>query len=155
MPPGSVQLVTDGILIDIDDAASAPERIPFGQGAHRNEVIRLLGAHTVVGRALARRKRALTHGAQQPRNAAIGSTTDQMSTEAALTVMRALWMGTVTCGELHGSLLIQTVCRVSGVYSECSRLSFVFIHAIEGQHRKACRQRNYIETYSNALSTRF
>jgi len=110
--------------------------------------IRLLRAHTVVGRALARRKRALTHVAQQPRHAAIGSTTDQMSTEAALAVMRALWMGIVTCSELPGSLLIQTVCRVSGVYSECARLSFVFIHAIEGQHRKACHQRNYIEIYS-------
>jgi hypothetical protein len=26
-------------------------------------------------------------------------------------------------------------CHVSGVYSECSRSPFVFIHAIEGQHR--------------------
>jgi hypothetical protein len=27
-------------------------------------------------------------------------------------------------------------CHVSGVYSECSRSPFVFIHAIEGQHPK-------------------
>jgi hypothetical protein len=76
----------------------------------------------------------MAHGAQQARNAAIGSTTDQMNTEAARAVMRALWLGTVACRELHCFLLIRTVCHVSGVYSECSRPPFVFIHAIEGQH---------------------
>jgi hypothetical protein len=73
MPPGSIQPATDGILIDLDDAAGAAYSMTFGQGPHRAEVMRLLRAHTAVGRALARRKRALTHGAQQPKNAAIGS----------------------------------------------------------------------------------
>src|SRR2546428_349699 len=59
-----------------------------------------------------------------------------MNTEAALAVMGALWIGTVACRELHCILLIRTVCHVSGVYSKCSRSPFVFIHAIEGQHRK-------------------
>src|SRR5712691_4178829 len=97
--------------------------------------MRLLHPDTKVRCALASRKCAMAHGAHQTRNAAIGSTTDQMNTEAALAVMRALWIGTVACRELHGFLLIRTVCHVSGVYSECSRSPFVFIHAIEGQHR--------------------
>src|SRR5712691_3044069 len=128
MPPGSIQPVTDGILIDIDDTPGTPQRITFCQGPHREGVIRLLRAHTEVRRALAHRKRALTHSAQQSRNATIGSTTDQMRAEAALAVMRALRVRTVACGELHGSLLMKTVCRVSGVYSERSRLSLVHIH---------------------------
>src|SRR2546426_5080384 len=90
--------------------------------------MRLLRAHTEVRRALAHRKRALTHGAQQSRNAAIDSTTDQMCVEAAFAVMRALRVRTVACGELHGSLLMRTVCRASGVYSERSPLSLVHIH---------------------------
>src|SRR5713101_2540263 len=106
----------------------------FCQDPHRGGVMRLLHPDTEVRCALASRKRAMAHGAHQTRNAAIGSTTDQMSTEAALAVMRALWIGTIACRELHCFLLMQTVCHVSGVYSECARLSFVLIHAIEGQH---------------------
>ena len=51
---------------------------------------------------------------------------------------RALWVRTVACGELHSSLLMRTVCRASGVYSERPRFFrlFMFIHAIEGQHQK-------------------
>src|SRR6266581_650702 len=107
----------------------------FCQGPHRGGVIRLLHPGTEVRCSVASRKRAMAHGAPQARNAAIGSTTDQMNAEAALAVMRALWRGTVACRELHCFLLIRTVCHVSGVYSECSRSPFVFIHAIEGQHR--------------------
>src|SRR2546428_7403339 len=128
MPPGSIQPVTDGILIDLDDTPSTPQRIPFCQGPHRDGVMRLLRAHTEVRRALAHRKRALTPGAQQSRNATIGSTTDQMRVEATFAVMRAVRMRTVTCGELHGSLLMKTVCRASGVYSERPRVSLVHIH---------------------------
>jgi len=53
-----------------------------------------------------------------------------------LAVMGALWVRTVACGELHSSLLMRTVCRASGVYSERPRFFRLFIHAIEGQHRK-------------------
>src|SRR5215475_15067646 len=136
MPSSSVHPVADGILVDIDDPASTPQRITFCQGPHRDGVIRLLCTHTEVRRALTHRKRALTPGAQQSRNASIGSTKDQMSAKAALAVMCALWMRTVACGELHSSLLMRTVCRASGVYSERPRFFrlFMFIHAIEGQH---------------------
>jgi hypothetical protein len=72
MPLGSIQPVTDGILLDLDDAAGAEYSMTFDQGPYRAEVMRLLRAPTAVGRALARRNRALTHGAQQPKNAAIG-----------------------------------------------------------------------------------
>src|SRR5919197_3009179 len=92
MPSGSVHLVTNGILVDIDDTAGTPQRITFCQGPHRDGVIRLLCTHTEVCRALTHRKRALTPGAQQSRNAAIGSTKDQMSAKAALAVMCALWV---------------------------------------------------------------
>src|SRR4030095_6867719 len=53
---------------------------------------------------------------------------NQMRAEAALTVMRALRVRTVACREIHGSLLMKTVCHPSGVYSERSRLSLVHIH---------------------------
>src|SRR5262249_55710878 len=53
---------------------------------------------------------------------------DQMRAEAALTIVRALGVRTVTGSELHGSLLMQTVCCASGVYRERSRLSLVRIH---------------------------
>src|SRR5437870_9370040 len=137
MPSGSVHPVTDGILIDLDDTAGTPQRITFCQGPHRNGVIRLRRAYTEVRRTLAHRKRALTHGAQQSRNVAIGSTTDQMRAKAALAVMCALWVRTVACGELHSSLLMRTVCRASGVYSERPHFFrlFMFIHAIEGHHQ--------------------
>src|SRR5262245_41579489 len=46
-----------------------------------------------------------------------------MRVEAALAIMRALRVRTVAGGELHDSLLMRTVCRTSGVYSECLRLS--------------------------------
>ena len=101
MPSGSIDPVTDGILVDIDDTAGTSQRITFCQGPHRDRVIRFLHAYTEVCRALAHRKRALTHGAQQSWNAAIGSTTDQMRAKAALAVMGALWVRTVACGELH------------------------------------------------------
>src|SRR5262245_31436321 len=141
MPSGSVHPVTDGILIDLDDTAGTPQRIPFGQGPHRDGVIRRLRAYTEVCRTLAHRKRALTSGAQQSRNTAIGSATDQMRAKATLAVMGALWVRTVACGELHSSLLMRTVCRASGVYSERRRFFrlFMFIHAIEGQHQKLYR----------------
>src|SRR5215510_2551535 len=63
MPAGSVHPITDGILIDIDDPAGTPQRITFCQGPHRDGVIRFLRTHTEVCRAVAHRKRALTHGA--------------------------------------------------------------------------------------------
>jgi hypothetical protein len=53
MPPGSIEPVTDGILIDLDDAAGAPQGITFCQGTHGNRVIRLLGVHTEGSRSLA------------------------------------------------------------------------------------------------------
>src|SRR5215813_12450629 len=46
-----------------------------------------------------------------------------MRVEATLAIRRALRVRTVACGELHDSLLMKTVCRTSGVYSECLRLS--------------------------------
>src|SRR5262249_19497587 len=46
-----------------------------------------------------------------------------MRVEAAVAIMRALRVRTVAGGELHDSLLMRTVCRTSGVYSECLRLS--------------------------------
>ena|SRR5215831_6907164 len=49
------------------------------------------------------------------------ATIDQMRAEAALTIVRALGVRTVTGSELHGSLLMQTVCCASGVYRERSR----------------------------------
>src|SRR5206468_6697864 len=97
-------------------------------GPHRHGVIRLLRAHTEVRRALAHRKCVLTLGAEQARNAAISSTTNQMCVEAALAVMRALRVRTVAGGALHDSLLMRIVGRTSGVYSECPRLSLVHIH---------------------------
>src|SRR5262249_35697598 len=66
MPSGSIDPVTDGILVDIDDTAGTPQRITFCQGPHRDRVIRFLHAYTEVRRALAHRKRALTHGAAIP-----------------------------------------------------------------------------------------
>src|SRR5215211_4194008 len=72
-------------------------------------------------------KRALTLGAQQPRNTAIDSTTDQMGA-ATPAVVRALRVRTVTWSELHGSLLMQTVCHASGGYSERSGLSLAYIY---------------------------
>src|SRR6266851_1891753 len=60
-----------------------------------------------------------------PRSA---STPNQMCVEAAFAVMRALRVRTGACGELHGSLLMWTVCRAAGVYSERARLSLVHIH---------------------------
>jgi hypothetical protein len=90
--------------------------------------MRFLRTHPEVRRALAHRKRALTPGAQQTRNAAIGSTTDQMRAKAALAVMCA-WRGwTVACGALQGSLLMRTVCCASGGYSERPGLSLVPVH---------------------------
>src|SRR5262249_28378 len=120
MPPGSIQPVTDRILIDLDDAAGAPYRIPFGQGPPRDGVIRLLCTDPEIRRPLTRRKGAVTPSAQQPRNTAVGPTMDQMSAEAALTIVRALEVWTVTGGEFHGFLLMQTVCCASGVYRERS-----------------------------------
>jgi hypothetical protein len=128
MPSGPIDPVTDGILVDIDDTASTPQRITFCQGLHRDSVIWFLRTNTKVCPALAHQKCALTHGAQQSRNAAIGSTTDQMSAKAALAVMCALRVRTVACGELHGALLMRTVCRASGVYNERPRLSLVHVH---------------------------
>src|SRR3712207_7098037 len=69
MPSGSIDPVTDGILVDSDDPAGTPQRITFGQGPHRDRVMRFLHAYTEVRRAVAHRKRALTHGAQQSWNA--------------------------------------------------------------------------------------
>src|SRR4030095_14432836 len=105
-----------------------PQRITFCQGLHRDSVIWFLRTNTKVCPALAHQKCALTHGAQQSRNAAIGSATDQMSAKAALAVVCALWVRTVACGELHSSLLMRTVCRASGVYSERPRFSLVHVH---------------------------
>src|SRR4029450_14117129 len=90
MPSGSIDPVTDGILVNIDDTAGTPQRITFCQGPHRDRVIRFLHAYPEVRRALAHRKCALTHGAQQSWNAAIGSTTDRMRAKAGLAVMGAL-----------------------------------------------------------------
>ena len=45
MPSGSIDPVTDGILVDIDDTAGTPQRITFCQGPHRDRVIRLLRVH--------------------------------------------------------------------------------------------------------------
>src|SRR5215468_9405639 len=53
MPSGSIDPVTDGILVDIDDTAGTPQRITFCQGPHRDRVIRFLHAYTEVRRALA------------------------------------------------------------------------------------------------------
>jgi hypothetical protein len=53
MPPGSIEPVTDGILVDLDDAAGAPKGITFCQGPHRDRVIHLLRLHTEVCRSLA------------------------------------------------------------------------------------------------------
>src|SRR4029453_16083024 len=128
MPSGSVHPVTDGILVDIDDTAGTPQRMTFCQGPQRDGVIWFLRAHTEVRRALAHRKRALTPGAQQSRNAAIGSTKDQMRAKAALAVVCALWVRTGACGELHSSLLMRTVCRASGVYSGGPPFSLFQIH---------------------------
>src|SRR4030095_6959918 len=128
MPSGSVHPVTDGILVDIDDTAGTPQRMTFCQGPQRDGVIWFLRTHTEVRRALAHRKRALTPGAQQSRNAAIGSTKDQMRAKAALAVVCALWVRTVACGELHSYLLMRTGCRASGGYSGRPRFSLVQIH---------------------------
>src|SRR2546429_8413939 len=100
----------------------------FCQSPHRDDVIRLLCTYPEVRRTLTSRKCALTPGTQQPRNVAVGPTTDQMSAEAAFTIVRALGVRTVTGGELHGSLLMQTVCCASGVYRERSRRSLIRIH---------------------------
>lgn len=121
MPPGSIQPVTDSIRIELDDAAGAPESIPFGQSPHRDGVMRLLCTDPEVRRPLTRRKGALTPGTPQPRNAAVGPTMDQRSAEAALTIVRALEVWTVTGGEVPGFLLMQTVCCASGVSRERSR----------------------------------
>ena len=45
---------------------------------------------------------------------------------------------------------MQTVCPVSGVYSECARLACVFIHAIEGQHPQ-CRDSSIDEPLASTL----
>src|SRR6267378_5572250 len=108
MSSGAIEPATDGILIAIDDTASASEGMTFCQGPHRHGVMRLLRAHTDVRRALAHRKCSLTLGAEQARHAAISSTTDQVCVEAALAVMRALRVRTVAWGELHDSLLMTT-----------------------------------------------
>src|SRR6266699_1746023 len=100
----------------------------FCQSPHRDDVIRLLCTYPEVRRTLTSRKCALTPGTQQPRNVAVGPTTDQMRAEAALTIVRALGVRTVTGGELHGSLLMQTVCCASGVYRERSRCSLIRMH---------------------------
>src|SRR5262245_39766383 len=100
-PSGSIDPVTDGILVDIDDTTGTPPSMTFCQGPHRDRVMRCPHAYTEVRRALAHRKRALTPGAQQSWNAAIGSTTDQMRAKAALAVMGALGVRTVACGARH------------------------------------------------------
>src|SRR5262245_20859972 len=48
MPSGSIDPVTDGILVDIDDTAGTPQRITFGRGPHRDRVTRFLHAYTEV-----------------------------------------------------------------------------------------------------------
>jgi hypothetical protein len=62
MPSGSIDPVTDGILVDIDDTVGTPQRMTFGQVPHRDRVMRFLHAYTEVRRALAHRKCALTLG---------------------------------------------------------------------------------------------
>jgi hypothetical protein len=51
-----------------------------------------------------------------------------MRVEAALALMRAWRVWPIACGALHGFLLMRTVYRASGVYSECPRLSLVQIY---------------------------
>src|SRR4051812_45360812 len=86
-PSSSIDPVTDGILVDLDDTAGTPQRITFGEGPHRDSVIRLLCTYPEVRRPLTSRKCALASGTQQPRNTAVGPATDQVSAEAALTIV--------------------------------------------------------------------
>src|SRR5262245_44132605 len=82
----------------------------YCQSPHRDGVVRLLCTDPEVRCTLTNRKGALTPGTQQPRNITVGPTMDQMRAEAAWTVICALGVRTVTGSELHGSLLMQTVC---------------------------------------------
>ncbi len=104
MPSSSIDPVTDGILVDLDDTAGTPQRITFGEGPHRDSVIRLLCTYPEVRRPLTRRKGAVTPSAQEPRNTAVGPTMDQMSAEAAFTIVRALAVWTVALIGIRGLL---------------------------------------------------